>query len=190
MKINISSPLANLCEKDQNELITWLESYKVKDVVERVAKPRPEGFGIKTHITSLRRFWARYLHKQKSEDASLVAEIIATSPEEDKKLRKATIATMQKAAFDLANSPNCKLSEFKAVAKWCVKVSDQDQRQQVIEIAKQKLSLDRTKFEYNVARAALRRCKPLQAIAENQSLDDEAKILAARRELFGDQIPE
>jgi hypothetical protein len=185
MKINFSSPLSDLSQEDQAKLISWLERNTPAKVVEMVAAPRPEGFGINTHITTLRRFFARYTHHYRKEDYELAKELSSTPPSEEANLRKATIATLEKMAFDMAITPKGKLNQFKALAKWCMKLSDQEQKLAMMNITREKLALDRQKFELNVARAALLHFKPLEKIAGDPSLDDEDKIRAARTVMFG-----
>ena len=58
--------LDRLTSEQQDQLLHWLDIYPDKLVLEKVAAPPPDGFGLATHITSLRRFQAR-----KERDASL-----------------------------------------------------------------------------------------------------------------------
>jgi hypothetical protein len=51
--------LDSLSTAQQEQLVDWLELHPIKTVLEFVAAPPPEGFGIKTHITSMRRFQLR-----------------------------------------------------------------------------------------------------------------------------------
>ena len=48
--------LDSLSPEQREQLMDWLELHPVQKVLELVAAPPPDGFGIKTHITSLRRF--------------------------------------------------------------------------------------------------------------------------------------
>src|SRR5436190_2341513 len=120
MKINPSSPLAQLSDDEQLTLISWLEKKPVKDVLDMVALPKPQGFGIKTHRNTLQRFYARYEHQQRREDYDLAKELVQTPPSDSADLRKATLLKLQKMAFDLATAPAGKLSQFKALARWCL----------------------------------------------------------------------
>jgi hypothetical protein len=66
--------LDHLPTEKQEQLIDWIESLTAKEVLEKVAAPEPEGFGIKTHATSLQRFyerWQRHQHSSDNESASL-----------------------------------------------------------------------------------------------------------------------
>lgn len=50
----------------QLQLLSWLEMFPIAEVVQKVAAPPPDGFGIKTYITSLRRFQARMNNEARS----------------------------------------------------------------------------------------------------------------------------
>jgi hypothetical protein len=53
--------LGNLPAEKKNRIIRWLGEMSYEEVLERIAKPEPEGLGIKTHYTSLRRFYTKNL---------------------------------------------------------------------------------------------------------------------------------
>jgi hypothetical protein len=44
--------LDSLSPEQQDQLITWMETMPMKAVLERVSSSPPDGFGVKTHITS------------------------------------------------------------------------------------------------------------------------------------------
>ena len=50
---------ASLTEQEINQVAEWVNGGKYDDVIERVAKPRPEGFGIKVSRSPLQRLWAK-----------------------------------------------------------------------------------------------------------------------------------
>ena len=49
--------LSKLTHEQQADLFDWLSSDTLDSVKQRVAKSPPDGFGIKTHITTLSRFY-------------------------------------------------------------------------------------------------------------------------------------
>jgi hypothetical protein len=49
--------LSKLTEEQQADLFDWLTTGTYDDVLKRIAQPPPKGFGIKTHINSLFRFY-------------------------------------------------------------------------------------------------------------------------------------
>src|ERR1700752_3285329 len=50
---------ASLTEQEINQVAEWVKGGKYDDVIERLAKPRPEGFGIKVSRSPLQRLWAK-----------------------------------------------------------------------------------------------------------------------------------
>jgi len=55
--------------------MTWMELYEIEQVLEKVAAPPPEGFRIKTHITSLRRFYRREKIRDAQENIAWLARL-------------------------------------------------------------------------------------------------------------------
>jgi hypothetical protein len=53
----------------------------------------------------------------------------------------------------------------------------------------QKFSLDREKWEFDIAQACAAHHAQLEAIATDKTLNDDARIQAIREKLFGDQLP-
>src|SRR5436190_7008680 len=98
MRIKNSSPLAGLTETQQATLYGWLERMPPDQVLERLAKPAPEGFGIETHRNTLRRFYTRYQNSIK-DDEELAAEILMEPQPDKTAFTKATTATVEKIAF-------------------------------------------------------------------------------------------
>jgi hypothetical protein len=59
-RIRPDDVLGNLSEEDQAQILAWLEEMTYAAAVRQIAQPRPEGLDIKTHVTSLRRFYERH----------------------------------------------------------------------------------------------------------------------------------
>src|SRR5690349_15493522 len=59
-RIRPDNVLSNLSDDDQLQILIWLEEMTFTAAVAQIAKPRPEGLGLKTHVTSLRGFYARH----------------------------------------------------------------------------------------------------------------------------------
>ena len=55
--------------------MTWMELYEIEQVLEKVAAPPPEGFRIKTHIISLRRFYRREKIRDAQENIAWLARL-------------------------------------------------------------------------------------------------------------------
>ena len=52
------------------------------------------------------------------------------------------------------------------------------------------LQLAREKFEFDAAKAALKNAEQIKGIFQDNTLDTDAKILATRKALFGDDVPQ
>ncbi len=61
--------LDTLSPEQSDQLLTWLEIHPIQTVIELVAAPPPDGFGMKTHVTSLRRFYRRAQSRRMEEEA-------------------------------------------------------------------------------------------------------------------------
>jgi hypothetical protein len=59
-RVRPDNVLSNLPLEDQDQILSWLEEMTYAAAVEQIAKPRPEGLGLATHVTSLHRFSARH----------------------------------------------------------------------------------------------------------------------------------
>jgi len=67
--------LDSLEPEQKDQLMTWMELYEIEQVLEKVAAPPPEGFRIKTHITSLRRFYRREKIRDAQENIAWLARL-------------------------------------------------------------------------------------------------------------------
>jgi hypothetical protein len=190
MQIRDLSPLAKLTEDDQKQLVNWLQLHGPKDTIPIVAAPPPEGFGIKTHVTTLRRFYARYKAQELSEDAALASEISTAVKKDNSSFKTVTAATLEQAAFQIATSPNPKLGHFKALVRYVLKSADHEHKRELLSLMNRRLELDIKKFQFNAARSALLHLADLQEIVANQNIDDEDRIRAARKKIFGESVPD
>ena len=60
-KIRPDDVLGNLSEEDQERVLEWLENTSYREVLKLIAEPAPEGFGLKIHYNSLRKFYLKNL---------------------------------------------------------------------------------------------------------------------------------
>ena len=58
------------------------------------------------------------------------------------------------------------------------------------ETKEEALQLAREKFEFDAAKAALKNAEQIKGIFQDNTLDTDAKILATRKALFGDDVPQ
>src|SRR5687768_17335778 len=75
------SILESLTDDQRDQLYDWLLEMPVPKVAEKIALPAPEGLGVKTHLTTLRRFknrhWAEHVADQ-IEDATHLSSTTAS----------------------------------------------------------------------------------------------------------------
>ena len=178
------SPLDSLNQEQRDQLFSWLELHKVSEVLQLVARPAPEGFGITTYDMTLRRWHRREKLARRPEDLQLARDILADASEPGA-FDQATAATLRHVAFELANSPRITAKNFKAIARWVLKLRDQEHHAHQLELEKQRLALETKKFEFNAARQAICHLPELMKIVQNPEADSEDKIRAVREKLFG-----
>jgi hypothetical protein len=166
--------LDRLSPEQQNQLLHWMDIYPDKSVLEKVAAPPPEGFGISTHITSLRRFQAR---KQR-DDAIEILEMARTAAAESSVTEEFVAASgrlLAEKAFELISSGSVKPKQFNAVARWIARLRDQELKSEALRLAAQRLALERRRAQFHAA------LKEAQSPTEHQ----ETLINAARERCFG-----
>ena len=189
------SPLEALTEPQRDQLFAWLETHKVSHVLQLVARPEPDGFGIATHDNTLRRWHRREKLARRPSELEFAQQVIAAS-KDDPLLDQATATLLRQAAFDLSSAPKTSARDFKALARWVLKLRQQQHEAELLalkrerlarqlELEKQRLALETKKFEFNAARQAICHLPELMEIVKDPKKDDEDKIRAAREKLFG-----
>jgi hypothetical protein len=206
--------LSSLTEEQQADLFDWLTIDTYDVVLKRIAQPPPKGFGIKTHINSLYRFYEQYQAALRARDLvnlvtatpfsgpplprgeeSEVRGSLPSSPQSSvlgpQSFYAAASAAFAHSTYILANSPP-NPANYRAVSRALHHHADAALKREYLDIARQQLTLarerlqlDRTQFEYNAARAALALLPELIAIDRLTGIDDEAKIWRVRDRLFG-----
>src|SRR4051812_44041449 len=109
------SRLFQLTEAQQAKIYEWLLKIGYEATKEKIAKPVPEGFEVKTHITSLRRFFLHYsdMAKERAFFRSLVTNDGEINPDLERAIEQAEAHL----AFELVCSPPS-LETFNAVSRW------------------------------------------------------------------------
>ena len=123
----------------------------MREVLEKVAAPAPDGFGIKTYPTTLRRFFARHRVTVPDENSELANHLLKTV-ETSSNVDSATAHSVRHIAFELSNSPGITAKQFKTLSRWVLRMRDQEHADQHLALARERLALERAKFEFNAAR--------------------------------------
>ncbi|HYE30777.1 MAG TPA: hypothetical protein VEH27_05075 [Methylomirabilota bacterium] len=172
--------LNNLTPEQQEQLFDWLETLPLRRVLEMVAADPPDGFGLKTHLTTLRRFHLRArarFHQQLTED---LPELGQATPANDDLI----FASLQRAAAELSTN-QLTPGRFTAAARWALRLREMQQREREMALMERRLALETRKFEFNAARQAIIHQQEIATICSNTSTDNEDKIWAAREKIFG-----
>lgn len=175
--------LDQLSPADQQQILFWIETTSYRETLGKIAAEPPEGFGLKTHLASLARFYARH---QKSARPEAVGDATnLTTVPDGQVLDQGTVAAVRQAAFDLACAPQLELDRFKSLARWVLRLREQEHAAKELALEEKRYELSKEVFQFNAARAALQHAAELQQILEDSGMDNEAKILRARERLFG-----
>lgn len=179
------SALDTLPDDAQAQIIAWLQAESRSKVIERIALPPPNGFGIKTHATTLARFYARYMADDRRDEIELAKLLAPKAAASDDPVPAATKTIAAGWAFQIATKPRRNLSSFKALSRWVLKHRELEQREREVHLVEARLAFDREKWEFDMAHQVLLHRAALDEIAEDQSTTDEEKINRARLALFG-----
>ena len=185
---NQHSAIESLPPEAQEQIIAWLEVESRRKVLERIAKPPPEGFGLKTHLTTLNRFYTHHFAHERQADREL-AKLLAPDALGDP-IDAATRSLLSDFAFQIATRPKRNIEAFKALSRWVLKRRENEQRDREIQILSERLAFDREKWEFDVSRQILLHHATLERIATDPSTRDEEKINLARAAVFNRPVSE
>ena len=190
LKFREGCVLNRLSAAQQEQLFDWLELHPPKAVLGMVAAPPPEGFGIQTHLKSLRRFHQRARTLFHKELTAAPLELLG-EPGSGIADDQLTVALLRQFAVEMATVQQRDPAHFASVSRWALRLQQNAQRERELKILEDRIALqkskaevERTKFEFNAARAALSCLRELNEIAANHPGDDEDKIWATRDKIF------
>ena len=138
--------LDQLTDSQQAQLLAWLETMSLTEVLEKLNAAPPEGFGIRTYMTSLRRFQARINREQRAE---MLEQQPAAAAAADRMLRAAQDQLLQH-VLHLVTTSNSSSAAIGAAAKiiaqqqdYALSVQELELRQRALKLAEDRLQLDR-----------------------------------------------
>jgi hypothetical protein len=182
------STLESLPAEAQAQIISWLEVDSRRTVLKRIAQDPPEGLGLKTHLTTLTRFYNRHVMKERAADLELARSLApdgATDP-----IDGATQTLTREWAFQIATKPKRDLKAFRALSRWILEQRANDQRDREIELLERRLAFDRERYEVDIAQQVLRHYAELDRVAQDRTADDQTRINQARAILFNRPVEE
>ena len=141
VRFRAGSLLARLSSEQRTQLFKWLLGYSVADVVNFVAAPPPQGFGIQTHKTTLRRIKGLIRGHDASvafETSSSAAEYVSETIRENRPQFPPVISELllQK-AFDLASDQR-QSHELKDLIGSAIKLRELDLKVQRLQLLQEK----------------------------------------------------
>jgi hypothetical protein len=175
--------LRNLPPERYEQLIDWMLAGRP---YREIADDLREKFGVQTSLGSLSKFWAAeagpVLIARRRLAVSTADEIAAEAQRAPGRFDAATIDALKRKAFEICLNPRADAGDVKAMVSLVLKSQAQDQRDREI-------ALERERFEFSAARAALDHAGELRTILGDKSLGEPQRVLAVRKALFGEVPP-
>ncbi len=113
------STLETLTDEQRDQLYDWLLEMPVSKVAEKIAQPAPEGFGLKTHITTLRRFKHRRWAEQAADQLEAARLAAANSNHGDDAILDTAIgSTLKRQLFERASAPDATSVDLALLARY------------------------------------------------------------------------
>ena len=140
--------LDSLSADQLDDLIGWMDdpSIKMQMILERVAAPPPEGFGIKTHVTSLRRLYRRQKLRQAQEDLAL-ARMGHLNADELAQIRRSAAAALTRLAFETASGHAPGAAQLTAAMKWLESLQERELKLEQMELRRRQLAHEQRKLQ-------------------------------------------
>lgn len=168
--------LSVLTEEQQADLFDWLTTDTYDVVLKRIAQPPPDGFGIKTHINSLYRFYEQRQAAIRAHDlAALVKRegesplepTSSSAPPQDSENTQSSALSPQScenaqsffnasqiafshSTYVLANSP-LNPATYRAVSRTLHQHADISVKREYLDVARQQLALARERLQFDRA---------------------------------------
>lgn len=177
-----SKLLSQLTEEQQAQLSDWLLSGMPYHAVIPMVK---EKFAVDTSLGALSSFWDSYcsvaLIARRRRAVTTADEVAEEAQSRPGQWDKATIDALKQQAFELSISPGANPGDVKKLFSLVLKARDQD-------LSEERIKLEREKFEYDAAKAALKHVKEIRDIAMNRSFNAAEQVQAVRRRMFGKAV--
>lgn len=173
--------LDKLTPEQQATLLLSMDSGEPdKAVLRKVSAPPPDGSGIRTHVTSLRRFYARRQLDDRLADLELARAHASAKNGSEALFLNAAENILAETAFEFPTSSDFRPEHFRVVSNWLLKVRDRELRREQVETNRERLALlrKREKFLAAVREAHSRTSHQEQKIAEARLRFEDEGITA------------
>ena len=113
--------LMNLPAGQREKLNQWLTEHSYAKVQALLALPIPEGMGLRTHTTSIGRYYKRvmpaYLNPDRKDPDALIREIAAT-PDFTGTFDNATVTELKRRIYHAASNPTTRVPDLVRICKF------------------------------------------------------------------------
>lgn len=184
-----------LSAEEQERLLALAESHSQRELVKLMGQARPEGFERKVTLAAVHRFLkekkAERLRAEVEETLARAKEMRSQVGLQGGELHEGAMAVLRQRFFEEATT-TLKSGEVSSMYRLLLDVEWREKRLDLLkeraEVNRRYLELARERFEFNAARSALEFADELQALVQNESLDDQTRITRAREQLFGKRV--
>ena len=140
--------LDQLTNEQLDQLYDWLLDMPTKQVVEKVALPAPEGFGIKTHVTTLRRFKDRRWAELAADRIQTATQLAGITTNQHDTLDTGIQVAIKHHMFERASASNITNDQLTLVSRW-------SHRQEKLKLEIQRVQIARDRCAQNNLRLQL-----------------------------------
>ncbi len=180
MKTRSDSIIDGLPQNQKDAVEVWLfeENLSFKEVSERLW----QDFSVRCGSSSVERYHNRRAPERAldkiAESAGKANAVVAKFRENPSETYEAVLKLVGQIAFEAALKKDSDPEVLFNFTKLLIAARDR-------EIKREQLELDRERFEFKASEACLRHLPSLREIVGNKTLNQDAKIDAIRRKLFG-----
>lgn len=185
--------LSNLAADQLDDLFAWLTDSTYAEVEKRVAQPSPEGFGLKVHLTTLRRFYHERLRAEcdaalaDDTDPFVTGRLVVAS---DKALAYSTYSLARSQARpELLNQLSRALHRRQSLdlkrAFLEVAHKHAELAEARVEIERQRLKLAEITFRFNASKEAAVQALKIKETLHTKGPDLEQKVWQVSDLVFG-----
>jgi hypothetical protein len=138
----MNSPLHTLTEAQLDQLYEWLLETPAREVAQKIALPAPDGFGIQTHVTTLRRFKDRRWAELAADQIESAAQLAGTHPAQQDTLDAGILSALKHHLFQIASSADVTDAQLALLGRWA-------QRQEKLKLDIQRVQIVRERLAQN-----------------------------------------
>ena len=173
------SILETLTDAQRDQLYDWLLEMPVPQVAEKIALPAPDGFGIKTHETTLRRFKRRRWAEDSADQLEDAAKLAGASAADHDTLDTGIASALKRHFFQRASAPDATDEQLSMVARWFHRNEKHKLDVQRVQIVREKFAHKQEMDEFRKEIATARLDLALLKADSNTGIKNQDKRFAS-----------